>query len=150
MRDGKPFAVDEFVEVFDTPAMVKLIRQRYPSNPIMVYPDASGKNRKSQDASVSDIALLRQAQFTICANPGNPAVKDRVIAANVLIDRRDYRVNPDKCPHLVEALEQQPYDKHGEPDKKGGLDHVIDAATYFVVYRYPVAQRGASSVPLRI
>lgn len=150
MRDGKPFAVDEFTEVFDTPAMIALIRKRYPANPIMVYPDASGKNRKSQDASASDIALLIQAGFTICANAANPAVKDRVIASNVLIDRRDYKVNPDRCPHLVEALEKQPYDKHGQPDKTGGLDHVIDAATYFIAYRYPVAQRGASSAPLRI
>jgi hypothetical protein len=57
-------------------------------------------------------------------------------------------VNPETCPHLVEALEKQAYDKHGEPDKTGGLDHVIDAAGYFVVYRYPIV-RQAMSINLR-
>jgi hypothetical protein len=39
---------------------------------------------------------------------------------------------------LVESLEKQSYDKNGEPDKKAGFDHIVDAAGYFVSYRYPV------------
>jgi len=150
LRDGLPFAVDEFTEVFDTPAMILLIRKRYPLNSIFIYPDASGKNRKSQNASESDISLLRQARFTVCANPANPAVKDRVLSMNKIIETREYKVNPDTCPTLVESLEQQPYDKHGEPDKTGGLDHVIDAAGYFVAYKFPVVKRNVTISPLRL
>lgn len=150
LRDGLPYAVDEFTEVFDTPAMILLIRKRYPLNSIFIYPDASGKNRKSQNASESDISLLRQARFTVCANPANPAVKDRVLSMNKIIETREYKVNPDTCPTLVESLEQQPYDKHGEPDKTGGLDHVIDAAGYFVAYKFPVVKRNVTISPLRL
>ncbi len=150
LREGLPYAVDEFTEVFDTPAMILLIRKRYPLNSIFIYPDASGKNRKSQNASESDISLLRQARFTVCANPANPAVKDRVLSMNKIIETREYKVNPDTCPTLVESLEQQPYDKHGEPDKTGGLDHVIDAAGYFVAYKFPVVKRNVTISPLRL
>ena len=59
-------------------------------------------------------------------------------------------VNPETCPHLVEALEKQAYDKFGEPDKKSGMDHVLDAAGYVIVYRYPIARRTAVVVPLRM
>lgn len=141
LRDGQPHAVDELTDVFDTPAMIALIQKNYPGHSIFVYPDASGKNRKSQNASESDISLLRQARFMVCTNPANPAVKDRVLSVNQLLEKREYRVNPDRCPVLVEALEKQAYDKHGEPDKSSGLDHIIDAAGYFIAYKFPVQSR---------
>lgn len=155
LRGDDPHAVAELTEVFDTPAMVRLLTERFKSrgHSLIIYPDASGKNRKSQNASESDFALLRQAGFSICANPANPAVKDRVLSVNAMLNkdgRRRYRVNPETCPHLVEALEKQAYDKFGEPDKSGGMDHVLDAAGYVIVYRYPIARRTAVVVPLRM
>ena len=155
LRGDDPHAVAELTEVFDTPAMVRLLTERFKSrgHSLIIYPDASGKNRKSQNASESDFALLRQAGFSICANPANPAVKDRVLSVNAMLNkdgRRRYRVNPETCPHLVEALEKQAYDKFGEPDKKSGMDHVLDAAGYVIVYRYPIARRTAVVVPLRM
>ncbi len=153
LRGDNPHAVAEYTEVFDTPAMIALLKRDYGNHPIMIYPDASGKNRKSQNASESDIALLKAAGFRICVNAANPAVKDRVLSANAMIhnqgDRR-YRVNIQNCPQLVEALEKQAYDKHGEPDKTGGFDHVIDAATYFIVYRYPIVRRVATLETFRM
>jgi hypothetical protein len=138
MRDGKPHAVQEYTDVFDTPAMIALLKAQHPGHALFVYPDASGNSRKSQNASVTDIALLQQAGFKVCVNPANPAVKDRVLAVNTLIRSRDLKVNPDTCPALVETLEKQAYDKHGEPDKAAGLDHIGDAAGYALAYRFPI------------
>jgi phage terminase large subunit len=138
LRNDKPHAVMEHTGIFDTPDMVRILKERYQGHRIMVYPDASGKSRKSQNASESDIAQLRAAGFNVLTNPSNPAVKDRIAAMNKIIEVRDYRVNPDTCPELVEALEKQAYDKNGEPDKASGFDHVLDAAGYMVAYRYPV------------
>lgn len=150
IREGKPLALDELTDVFDTPAMVALIKKNYPGHQILVYPDASGGNRKSQNASESDLSLLRQAQFRVCVNPANPAVKDRVLSMNKMIESREWLVNPDTCPSLVEGLEKQPYNKHGEPDKAGGLDHALDAAGYFITYKFPVVKRTAVVAPLRM
>lgn len=146
LRHDEPHAVQEFTGIFDTPAMIRLIGERYKlkGHPIYVYPDASGQSRKSNNASESDLALLKQAGFNVMVNPANPAVKDRVLSVNKMIEARRYRVNPDTCPSLVEALERQAYDKNGEPDKTAGFDHVIDAAGYMVAYRYPIRERGLS------
>jgi hypothetical protein len=153
LRGDDPHAVAELTEVFDTPAMIGLLKRDYAGHPIMIYPDASGGNRKSNNASESDLSLLKAAGFRICVNAANPAVKDRVLSANAMIHKvgaRRYRVNPQTCPQLVESLEKQAYNKNGEPDKSGGLDHIIDAATYFVVYRYPIVKRIATVEPLRM
>ena len=96
------------------------------------------------------------------SNLANPFVKDRVLAMNQMICsveegvanplgremrgdkpvKRRLRVNVDRCPAFVEALEKQAYDKNGEPDKSAGLDHLNDGAGYFVSYRFPIRGRG--------
>lgn len=144
IRGDTVHCVGELVDVFDTPAMIKLIKERFKDrgHPVMIYPDASGKARDSNNASETDITLLR-AEFTVCVNSKNPAVRDRILSTNVLMDRqgeRRYFVNPEMAPHLVEGFEKQIYDKNGEPDKTAGIDHIIDAATYFIVYKFPIVK----------
>lgn len=149
-RDGNPHAVDEFVKMLDTPAVIKAIKERYPEHPVLVYPDASGKNRKSSGASESDLSLLRQAQFQVCVNAANPAVKDRINSMNAMFNidgKRRYRVSQDRCPTYVECLEQQAYDENGEPDKKSGHDHANDAGGYYITYRWPI-RRPATVIKL--
>lgn len=151
LRDGNPHAVDEITGVLDTPAMIAVIKARYEGHAIFVYPDASGGGRRSNNASESDIALLRAARFTVLAPSANPPVKNRILAMNGMIHSdgvRRLRVNADYCPTLVEALEKQAYDKNGEPDKTTGLDHINDACGYFISYRYPVAGRGITRVAI--
>jgi hypothetical protein len=140
-RDNNPHAVAEIMGVLDTPAMIQAIKNRWPNNPIFVYPDASGGSRKSQNASSSDLALLGQANFIVLANASNPAVKDRVLSMNIMLagcSRGKLFVNDASCPMFAEALEKQAYDDKGEPDKSTGLDHPNDAGGYFICYRYPV------------
>lgn len=168
LRDGDPHAVDELTGILDTPAMIAAIKARYEGHAIFVYPDASGQSRKSNNASESDIALLRAARFTVLTAASNPAVKDRVLAVNQMICaevevqgstlglemrgdkpvKRRLRVNVDRCPAFVEGLEKQAYDKNGEPDKTAGFDHVNDAAGYFVFYKFPVRGRGVQRISL--
>lgn len=138
LDDDKPRAVLEYSDVLDTPAMCSLLKERHPNHKIIVYPDASGRSRKSVNASESDLTVLRSAGFSVFANNRNPAVKDRLMAVNAKFKSGDYLVNIDGCPLLVESFEKQAYDKHGEPDKTSGYDHGNDAAGYFIVYRYPI------------
>lgn len=149
LRGQDPHAVKEITDVLDTPAMcVHLKRYKDAGHAIYVYPDASGGARKSVNASQSDLAILRQSGFTVLVNSRNPAVKDRVLATNRMIHNDGVRrllVNTDECPGLTEAFEKQAYDKNGEPDKTSGLDHVIDAATYFIAYKFPI-QSGARTL----
>ena len=145
MRDGKAFAVDEISKVQDTPAIIKIIKSRYPENPIIVYPDASGASTSSTNAAQSDITLLKNAGFTINAPQANGRVRDRIAAVNMALcnneGQRLYYVNLDKCPSIALSLEQQAYDKNGEPDKSSGFDHMNDALGYFVVRKMPIKRR---------
>jgi hypothetical protein len=151
LRDGDPMASAELTGILDTPAMIAAIKSKFIGHAIYVYPDASGGSRKSNNASESDIALLRAAKFNVLAPNSNPHVKDRVLSMNQMIHsegRRRLRVNVDNCPSFVEGLEKQAYDKNGEPDKTSGFDHVNDAAGYFIHYKYPVRGRSMQKITI--
>lgn len=154
VRDDKPLSLMELTKVRDTPAMARLLKQRFEGHSITVYPDASGGNTSSKDASESDLSILRSAGFTIRANPANPAVKDRVNSVNAMLlndaGERRWLINTDACPVLTEALEQQAYDANGEPDKSTGHDHPNDASGYFIVHRWPLVRRSVSVSTLRM
>ncbi len=143
IRNGNPLALDELTGIRDTPTMIRALMERYQGHAITVYPDASGGATKSINASLSDITLLRSANFTVLAPNKNPAVKDRVIAVNQIIHNQGVRrllVNPDKCANLIEGLERQAYNKNGEPDKTSGFDHLNDAIGYFIAYKYAIGR----------
>lgn len=131
-------AVGELFDLLDTPDMVRVLRERYAGHKISVYPDASGASRKSVGASGSDLSLLRQAGFTVLVNESNPAVRDRINAANTAFAQGRVWVNDREAPRVARCLEQQAYDKNGEPDKKGGFDHQNDATTYPIAFEMPV------------
>lgn len=145
-------AVDEFHNLFDTPAMIEAIKKKYPDHEIRVYPDASGDNRKSNNASNSDISLLKAAGFKVFVNPTNPAVKDRVNATNGklcnTLNERTLFVNTTRCPQFTKCLERQIYDKFGQPEKNTGFDHMNDAGTYPVAFRYPIKRPVVKAKPL--
>lgn len=149
IRDNQPLAAAEIVGARDTPEMIEIIRQQYGGHSITIYPDQSGGSRKSVNASVSDLSLLKQAGFRVHQTGSNPAVRDRVLALNASISRRNYKVNSDTCPQLMMSLEQQVYTQAGEPDKSNGYDHVNDAAGYFVHAKFPVKRDQARTVKLK-
>ena len=130
--------VRAITKVFDTPELIKIIKERYPDHKIYIYPDASGKSRKTVDASTSDITLLQEAGFSVLVNRSNPAVKDRINSVNKAFTDGKLWVNSVTCPEVAASLEQQAYDKNGVPDKSTGLDHLNDAAGYAIVYEMPV------------
>lgn len=142
--------VDELKGITDTPAMIGTIRDRFAGHHVTIYPDASGKNTSSKGASLSDIGLLQQAQFTIRAKDSNPRIKDRVLAVNRAFGNGALFVNPDTCPETARCLEQQAYDKNGEPDKSAGLDHQNDAFGYPVAFEMPVVRPRFESRELRL
>ena len=133
-------AVNEFKGIYDTPAMIRAIQEKYPNHVVRIYPDASGRSRKTVDASISDISLLESAGFAVYANKANPFVKDRILAANTAFDKGRLFVNDTLCPDYARCLEQLAYDDNGTPDKKSNLDHLPDAGTYPIAFEIPVVK----------
>jgi len=156
MRHGLPIAVDEITDGRDTPQMAQILVERFKSrgHAVQVFPDASGQNSSSKNASESDLSILKAAGLVVRVNSTNPAIADRVNAVNALIlngqGERRLKVNTHRCPHLTDGLEQQAYDKNGMPDKSSGIDHVIDAAGYPLAMLFPIVKRTATTETLRI
>lgn len=154
LRENKMYAVDELTEVRDTPTMARLIKERFEGHAIKIYPDASGQNTSSKSASESDLSILREHGFSLVVDSSNPRVKDRVMATEAMLlngkGERRLLVNTHRCPKFTEGLEQQVYDKHGEPDKSSGVDHVNDAGTYPIVKLFPIVKKKAQRIRLPI
>lgn len=137
-RGEEMHAVDEIVDAYDTPDLIRVLQSRYDGHKIAIYPDASGGSRKTVNASQSDIALLQQAGFQVRAPRKNPPVRDRIIASNRAFAEGLVKVNARRCPEYARCLEQHAYDRNGEPDKSAGHDHMTDAGTYPIAYEMPV------------
>ncbi|PRC92664.1 Terminase-like family [Solimicrobium silvestre] len=154
IRNGFPRAVYEFMGVFDTPAMIEKIKARYVDHRIEVYPDASGNNRKTNNASESDISLLKKAGFIVRVNPANPAVKDRINSKNAMLcntySERRLLINTTTCPKYTQGLERQIWTEKGDPDKTSGFDHGNDAGGYFIVSKFPITKRTITITGLNI
>jgi len=129
---GAMYAVDEFCKVYNTSELCVLIREKYPNNEIEINPDASCKNRNTAGLSDYDIILDDAYDFNVNIRRKNPEILNRVRSVNKSLEDGKYFVNLAKCPNYSDALSQQTYDK-GLPDKKSGLDHILDAGTYAVV-----------------
>jgi hypothetical protein len=156
IREDLPLTLEELTKVRDTPTMARMLKERYreKGHEIVIYPDASGQNTSSKNASESDLTILRNAGFTVQVNSSNPAVKDRVNSVDAMTlnaeGKRRWLVNTDQCPTLTEAQEQQAWGDDGEPDKKTGHDHPNDAAGYFLVKRWPIVKRSATYEKFRM
>jgi len=144
VKDGKAYAVNEFIDLFDTPELINTLETVYQGRKVFVYPDAAGDARKSVQANTSDIKLLRQAGFSIRADAKNPGIMDRVNGMNTMfcnaMGERKLFVNTVKCPKLTKAVEQQSYDENTRmPDKKNGHDNKgIDALGYLTSKLFPL------------
>jgi PBSX family phage terminase large subunit len=135
---NNPIAVDEFVS-HDTQDFINNLT-RFKSKKVIIYPDASGQASRT-NASLSDIALIRQSGFQVLHNPTNPAVRDRINAFNGLLSHDRFLINTDKCPNLTNALETHGYDDKNEPEKFNAhpsIDDWTDSSGYFIAYKFPI------------
>ena len=130
--------VGEIMGALDTPELISIVENKYADHKCIFYPDASGKSRKTTDASKTDIALIKLAGHAVKAKPSNPPVKDRILSVNNAYAKGTLWINEIEAPTVASAQEQQAYSKNGDPDKTTGHDHANDALGYFVHWTMPV------------
>ena len=142
-KDGL-HCIDEIVLYSsNTNELIDEIRNRYPKNPITIYPDPAGVQRKTSANGNTDIKLLENAGFTVRYHRQHPLVKDRINSANSLFFLRDnsttrFYIDP-KCKHTIKSLQQFCYKEGTQiPDKDSGFDHMFDALTYAIQFLFPI------------
>jgi len=153
-RDGL-HCVDEIVlNSSNTNELIDEIRNRYPKNPITIYPDPAGVQRKTSANGNTDIKLLENAGFTVRYHRQHPMVKDRINAANSLFFLRDndttrFYIDP-RCKHTIKSLQQFCYKENSQiPDKDSGFDHMFDALTYAIQFLFPINKEQQQIIPKR-
>ena len=145
IRNNKPRQLGELVAKDTMMTIIALTKLKDKGHKIIIYPDASG-NHGSTNASKSDIQLFRDAGFIIDVPSKNGAVTDRVNTFNVLLANGDFKINIKNCPKSTSALEQQVWDKNGEPEKSkehtgGAVDDFNDAEGYFLVRKFGITKQ---------
>ena len=134
-------AIRHLKEINDTPEMIEVIKNRYPTSPIHVYPDASGKNTSSKGFTTSDISMLKAAGFHVHAPSKNPRIMDRVQSVNTSFRLGYIKVNVTACPDVAEALEIQVFNANTElPEKTAtsSVDDINDSFGYMIHYKFKI------------
>lgn len=139
--------IDEIaIEHSNTTEMAAELHSRYPHHRLTVYPDPSGRSRKtSAVGGMTDFSILESAGFYVKAPKKAPAVADRIneVQAMLLSSSGDVRmkIHP-KCTELIKCLGGMTYKpKTSQPDKSLGLDHMPDALGYMVHGEFPIIKR---------
>ena len=140
-RDTGWHAVKTLTGLQDTPHLVAVLQEQFPGRQITIYPDASGGSRKTVNASVSDISILRQAGFAIRAAKANPPVKDRILAVNAGFDKQRLWVNDTGARAFAERLSSKPTPKAASRIKPLALTTSTMPAAISCISRCPCASR---------
>lgn len=147
VRDGDDLHLIDEIVIYasNTDEMVDEIRQRYPDNKIMVFPDPASNQRKTSAGGRTDLSILQNAGFTVKVRNRHPAVRDRINAVNSRLlssaGERHLFIDP-KCKQVIAGLERQTYkDGTSQPDKESGFDHMNDALGYLVEYLFPIKKQ---------
>ena len=144
VREGDGLhVIDEIViQGSNTEEMCEEIKNRYPTQQIVVFPDPSGKARKTSASGKTDFTILQNAGFVVKARNAHPPIKDRINSLNsVLLNTNNEKrllIDP-KCKETIKCLKRHVFKEGTQiPDKSTGVDHQFDALTYAVEYLFPV------------
>ena len=139
------WAIDEFVLYnSNTHQMAQQIKNRYPTQRIIIYPDPAGRQRKTSAMGLTDISILQNEGFIVKARKASIPVRDRINAVNSLLLNADKQVRllvDPKCKMTIKAMEKMAY-KEGTniPDLHNDYNHISDAFGYAIEYQYPVSK----------
>ena len=145
---------DQGLHVFDeivmfgsnTDELAQEIRNRYPTQQVVVFPDPAGAAAKTSAGGRTDISILQNAGFTVKFRRSHPRVRDRINAVNSLFQNSlgEHRLFVDpKCKNWIECLEKHQYREGTQiPEKNGNPDysHANDAAGYMIEFLFPITR----------
>lgn len=112
----------------------------YAVSHIHIYPDPAGAQNRTSAQGKTDISILRGYGFDVQAMRSHPLVRDRINVTNSRFTnaKGEHRAFVDPtCVTSIMAYERLEYkDGTGDPDKKSGYDHPVDATGYYFYVRY--------------
>ena len=123
----------------NTDDVAMMLAERFKGREIRVYPDPTGRARKTSAAGMTDHGILKKHGLQVIAPKAPWAVKDRLNATNWLIrnanDEIRYFIHP-RCKNTIKGLRSVAF-KEGAEDfivnKDPGLEHWTDSLGYLIL-----------------
>lgn len=128
----------------NTDELVEEIRNRYPTQTIICYPDPAGAARSTKSGGKTDHTILRMAGFQVKAPHAHRPVRDGINAVNSKLCNSNGISSlfiHQRCKYTTECLEKHTY-KEGTsiPNKTDGYEHILDALRYLTDWLFPITQ----------
>lgn len=130
----------------NTEKLCKTLLDEYPGAGFTVYPDSTGKNKRS--VGRTDFGIIKKVLgdqlIGLKYPPKNPFVRDRFNSVNAMFCNSDGHrrlfVNKEGCPELVKDIRMitHPYDDYKKAKANKDRTHASDAGGYLIHKRYPV------------
>jgi hypothetical protein len=159
------FKVGDQLHIFDeykqqnsnTRYLMESILKDYPGREMTVFPDPSGKARKtSAIGGETDFTIIQSFGAHVVAPSKAPHVADSINTMNTLMCNgagiRRLFIDP-SCTKLIKDLDTWLYEENrsgtptnSRPDKKSGNDHLPDALKYLVWSEFGMKGREARNV----
>lgn len=140
------------LENADTEYMCSVLRERHGLRLSDVYPDATGKARKTAaPEGKSDFWYLEDAGFTIHADDENPKRRDRFNAVNGKCKPRRGRVTltvSPRCKRIIKYAQIWSHELMNKANQKA-MSHLLDAFSYPIAYLFPATKEAVGMVRLR-
>ena len=123
----------------NTDDVAMMLAERFKGREIRVYPDPTGRARKTSAAGMTDHGILKKHGLQVIAPKAPWAVKDRLNATNFLIRNAEgeirYFIHP-RCKNTIKGLRSVAF-KEGAEDfivnKDPGLEHWCDSLGYLIL-----------------
>jgi len=146
LRGGQVHYIDEFKGHPDTETLAIAIKDKFKGHKIYVYPDPSGRSRKtSATVGVTDFTILEKHGLITRAHMKAPPIVDSVAAVNKKLKTAsgivDMYIHP-RCAGLIQSLERTSWATTSSDtatiDKKEGVEHFSDGVRYPMEYLFPI------------
>ena len=159
---GRDFYFSDEIVLANSPtldvaeAFVKIYKEKYNNQMVIINGDASGRNRSSQSeysnyAIIQNVLMKHKIPHRFNVPKQNPSVSNRVSNFDNHVKgidgKRHILVDP-SCKHLIQACRLLGFDKNGDPLEvafRPGMktidyakSHIYDAASYCVFTNDPV------------
>ena len=131
----------------DTTSVATTLVEKYKNkgHKVIVYPDPTGKSRKTSASGETDFSILKKAGLTVRVRESSPPLVDSTNAVNAQLKNAKGDVNMYFHPRLLNTirsmertswLENNP--DTAQIDKSEGVEHWSDGLRYYTEYCYPI------------
>lgn len=146
VRGGQAHFMHEFKGSPDTETLGIKLKHAFPNNPLVAFPDPSGRSRKtSATVGKTDFSILQGLGIQCVARSAAPSIVDSVAAVNRMLKTASGKVSMyvhPRCHGLIASLERTKWvDNRSDSaliDKSEGVEHFSDGVRYGIEYLFPV------------